>query len=50
MLEFLLPIEKFIDDNSLYVIDTVTDVSSGLPIESETIIFSHIQQSNRYYG
>ena len=41
MLEFLLPIEKFIDDNSLYVIDTVTDVSTGLPIDSETIIFSH---------
>jgi KaiC/GvpD/RAD55 family RecA-like ATPase len=42
MLEFLLPIEKFIDDNSLYVIDTITDVSNVLPIESETIIFSHI--------
>jgi KaiC/GvpD/RAD55 family RecA-like ATPase len=42
MLEFLLPIEKFIDDNSIYVIDTITDVSSGLPIESETIVFSDI--------
>ena len=47
MLEFLLPIEKFIDDNSLYMIDTITDISvMKLPIESETIIFSYktIQQ------
>ena len=28
------------DDNSFYVIDTITDVSNGLPIESETITFS----------
>ncbi len=43
MLDFLWPIEKFIDDKSLYVIDTISDISEGLPIESENIIFSHVK-------
>ena len=40
--EFNWPIEKYLDDNSLYLIDTISDVSAGKPSQSESFIQSYI--------
>jgi KaiC/GvpD/RAD55 family RecA-like ATPase len=40
--EFNWPIEKYLDSNSLYLIDTISDVSEGIPSQSESFIQSCI--------
>jgi KaiC/GvpD/RAD55 family RecA-like ATPase len=40
--EFNWPIEKYLEDNSLYLIDTISDVSGGKPSQSESFIQSYI--------
>ncbi len=42
MFDFRSPIEKFIVDKTLYVIDTTSDISEGRPKQTENIIPSHI--------
>jgi len=42
MEEFNWPIEKYIDNNSLYLIDTISDISKGKPSQSESFIQSYI--------
>jgi len=39
---FEWPINKYLKDKSLYLIDTITDISDGKPHESENIVYSHI--------
>ena len=40
--EFNWPIEKYLDNNTLYLIDTISDVSEGKPKQSESFIQSYI--------
>jgi KaiC/GvpD/RAD55 family RecA-like ATPase len=40
--EFNWPIEKYLDYNTLYLIDTISDVSQGKPSQSESYIPSYI--------
>ena len=40
--EFNWPIEKYLDYNTLYLIDTISDVSNGKPSQSESYIPSYI--------
>lgn len=42
MNEFNFNIESYIDDNSLYIIDTISDISELKLTTSESIVFSHI--------
>ncbi len=42
MNDFQLPVEKYLDDESLYVIDTISDISRENPISSKSIIPSYI--------
>lgn len=42
MNDFNWPIEKYIEDKSLYIIDTISDISEVKPIQSETLIPSYI--------
>lgn len=42
MEEFNWPIEKYIDNNSLYLIDTISDIYKGKPSQSESFIQSYI--------
>jgi KaiC/GvpD/RAD55 family RecA-like ATPase len=39
---FEWPIKEYLVDKSLYLIDTITDISDGRPHESENIVYSHI--------
>ena len=43
MMEFQWPIKNYLEDKSLYVIDTISDISEEKPIESENIISSHVK-------
>lgn len=43
MMEFQWPIEKYLEDKSVYIIDTISDISEENPIESENIISSHVK-------
>jgi len=43
MMEFQWPIEKYLEDKSVYIIDTISDISEEKPIESENIISSHVK-------
>ena len=42
MNEFQWPIERFLEDNSLYIIDTISDVSKGKLPQSKTVVQSYI--------
>jgi KaiC/GvpD/RAD55 family RecA-like ATPase len=42
MNEFQWPIERYLEDNSLYIIDTISDVSKGKLPQSKTIVQSYI--------
>jgi len=42
MNEFQWPIERYLEDNSLYVIDTISDVSKGKLPKSKTVVQSYI--------
>ena len=42
MFDFQIPIEKYIADKTLYVIDTTSDISQGMQTKTETIVSSHI--------
>jgi KaiC/GvpD/RAD55 family RecA-like ATPase len=42
MFDYKVPIEKHIEDKSLYVIDTTSDISEGSSMKSETIVSSSI--------
>lgn len=42
MNEFNLSIDRFIEDNSLYIIDTISDISELEIAESESVVASHI--------
>lgn len=41
MTEFNWPVEKYIEDNSLYVIDTTSDILEKDTAESENVVLSH---------
>jgi KaiC/GvpD/RAD55 family RecA-like ATPase len=43
MMEFQWPIKNYLENKSLYVIDTISDISEEKPIESENIISSHVK-------
>lgn len=42
MAEFNWPIERYMEDNSLYIIDTTSDILQTKAAESETVVLSHI--------
>ncbi len=42
MIDFKWPIEKYLENKSLYIIDTISDISEGKHQQSENIIYSHI--------
>ncbi len=42
MNDFQLPVEKYLDDESLYIIDTISEISSENPRRSKSIIPSYI--------
>lgn len=42
MAEFNWPVEKYIEDNSLYIIDTASEILEKKIAESETVVLSHI--------
>jgi KaiC/GvpD/RAD55 family RecA-like ATPase len=42
MNEFQWPIERYLEDSSLYIIDTISDVSKGKLPQSKTIVQSYI--------
>lgn len=42
MAEFNWPVDKYIEDNSLYIIDTASEILEKETAESETIVLSHI--------
>jgi KaiC/GvpD/RAD55 family RecA-like ATPase len=42
MSEFNWPINRYLDDKSLYIIDAITDISDAKPQKSENIVYSHI--------
>jgi len=42
MFDFQIPIEKYIAEKTLYVIDTTSNISEGMKTKTETIVSSHI--------
>ena len=42
MFDFQIPIEKYIVDKTLYVIDTTSNISEGMQTKTETVVSSHI--------
>jgi KaiC/GvpD/RAD55 family RecA-like ATPase len=42
MTDFDWPVEKYLEDKSLYIIDAITDISNIKPQKSENIVYSHI--------
>jgi KaiC/GvpD/RAD55 family RecA-like ATPase len=42
MFDFQIPIEKYISDKTLYIIDTTSNILEGMQTKTETIVSSHI--------
>jgi len=42
MFDFHRPINKFIEDKTLYIIDTTSDISEGKPQQNGNIVYSYI--------
>jgi KaiC/GvpD/RAD55 family RecA-like ATPase len=40
--EFNWPVEKYLDNNSLYLIDTISNIAEGKPSQSESFVQSYI--------